>query len=82
MSSKDQSLKTWGMVWQRDPGGMWERHLIRKTATGRFVSDTLVYVDATRPICLHCLSQDVDFLSTGELKCMDCKVQYSIVEER
>lgn len=72
------------VVWQRNAMGQWERHLVRTLTNGRAYWSRLVHVDTSKPVCLHCLSTNVEVredpdVASDTLFCRDCGVTYGFV---
>ena len=71
-------------VWEKDPSGNWDPYLVREQAPSAPSIMKLTRVAPGEPVCMACLSMDVQLLYSdrypeGELLCNNCGVQYGIV---
>jgi hypothetical protein len=75
------------MIWRRsekDPR-VWERRLVRRMYDETKYVSELIYVPAETPVCLACLSVHVmldeeAYDGEGELHCLDCGIQFRIID--
>lgn len=79
---RDGPYEIHGHYWVRDDAGTWRQYVIRKlTRAGQYQFSEVFYVDATEPVCLACLSQNVlvhdDALES--LECNHCGAFYYIL---
>ena len=71
-------------VWQRGKDGRWERYMVREQRNTSPSSSQLARVPANVPVCMACLSAEVDILPSdafeaGELHCRACGVSYGFI---
>lgn len=81
--NRKKSVLSQTMIWQRDKLGMWERHFVRVLSDGTLYWSRLHRVEEDLPVCMNCLSQDVDVMGVVDevLRCRECGVSYEILEE-
>lgn len=83
---RNRAVTAHTFVWQRNEADGWDRYLVREQGSGRGAMNVsrLTRVEPNVPVCLHCLSTNVDVLESdrypdGECSCRDCGVKYGFV---
>lgn len=65
------------MIWQRQ--GTWTRYLGRYLEGGPIYWSELTFVEPDRPVCLACLSHQVEIVEGEVLTCLACHATYRFV---